>query len=41
MEKKSKSALTTGHVVRRWAEAFVEPVILAAQILWACLSDAM
>jgi hypothetical protein len=40
MEKKPKSALT-GRVVRRRAEAFVEPVILAAQILYACLSDAI
>jgi hypothetical protein len=40
MEKKSQKALT-GHVVRRRAEAFVEPIILAAQILYDCLSDAM
>ena len=31
----------TGHVVRRRAVAFVEPIILAEQILYACLSDAM
>jgi hypothetical protein len=40
MEPESKRALT-GHVVRRRAEAFVEPVILAPQILYACLSDAI
>jgi hypothetical protein len=38
MERKSKSALTGG-VARRQTQAFVEPVIMTAQILYACLSD--
>jgi hypothetical protein len=40
MEKKLQKALR-GHVLRRGAVAIVEPIILAAQILYACLSDAM
>ena len=40
MERESKSALTGG-VTRQQARAFVEPVILTAQILYACLSDAI
>jgi hypothetical protein len=40
MEKKPKSALTGG-VTRRQTQAFVEPVILAAQILYACLREAI